>query len=183
MVVMNWIGVSSSRHTPWPVLNVLNLGCVWACDLEKFKRRGHSTSLTHWQGLVSCVKMQASVFLSSHWHGKRIFHNIHVGQSQRAVANALKSQVQQYQNSYSWESMSYWISCKGEQASKMIRPDYLIVFFDWNCFVPSTFEDLRRVSSLSTKTPKMNCEERGTFPALGLRLIVDIAHMRSCVAQ
>lgn len=36
-----------------------------------------------------------------------------------------------------------------------------------------------------TETTKMNYKkrERGTYPKLGLRLVVDIAHMRSCVAQ
>lgn len=63
---------------PWPILKRFSFGRGQACDLANLSTLGHSTLLTWWQGVVSCVKMQASVFLSSHWHRRWIFHNIHV---------------------------------------------------------------------------------------------------------
>lgn len=52
-------------------------------------------------------------------------------------------------------------------------------------FVPLAEVDVRLCEFLSTKTSKINCKkrERGTYPILGLRLVVDIACMRSCVAR
>lgn len=55
----------------------------------------------------------------------------------------------------------------------------------WKFALPAEVDVRLFVELFSPITNKINCKkrERGTYPILGLRLVVDIAHMRSCVAR
>lgn len=93
--------------------------------------------------------------------------------------------------------MCIWLSCPA-LLSDVITCDYievecfLLVWID--CAKCKEYEICSPYSSgcqtmiyvfLFTKTSKMNCKRRewDTYPILGPRLVVHIAHVRSCVAR